>query len=348
MLSTVASTYDSSPLMGCFLIAVGLRPDDTALQQQRERDMANAVQAVQVAQAASEGWWGVPWIIWSGLISAAVASGVAAFTMKASSKNSLRLLATQHTRDDAEAERQRKHDAKQKDEDRKGAIRMEVYVKAIEATHALLGFIGGLPERPLGEDDSEGFQIFLKANANIWLVADAEAAHMSRDLAGDFAEVYFHQLKTSYPLRQALEPVRQRKDEIDFAKGEVRRLGLQLTDARARRAPSDEQGNLNNLVVEKGEYVKALELSQQQALREIAPRRLEAFAATFGQIRGVQRALVKLVSALRAELNLARDDNEFMEQLKDMERRAWAAVNKVYGIDPPGPMPETVDKVHAV
>jgi hypothetical protein len=39
------------------------------------------------------------------------------------------------------------------------------------------------------------------------------------------------------------------------------------------------------------------------------------------------------------------DDDEFMEQLKDMERRAWAAVNKAYGIDPPGPMPEIVEPV---
>ena len=171
---------------------------------------------------------------------------------------------------------------------------------------------------------------------------------MSRDLAGDFAEVYFHELKISYPIRQALEPELQRKDEIVFARDEVRHLGSQLTDARARRAPPDGQGKLNDLAVEMGEYVKALELSQQQALQEIAPTRREAFVATFGQLRGVQRALVKLVSALRAELNLARDDNEFMEQLKDMERRAWAAVNKVYGIDPPRPMPETVDKVQAV
>jgi len=63
MPGTVASTYDSSPLTGGVLIAVGLRPDDTAPQQNRERDMANAVQAVQVAQAVSEGWWDVPWII---------------------------------------------------------------------------------------------------------------------------------------------------------------------------------------------------------------------------------------------------------------------------------------------
>lgn len=57
----------------------------------------------------------------------------------------------------------------------------------------------------------------------------------------------------------------------------------------------------------------------------------------------IQRALVKLMSALRGELNLPRDDDEFMEQLKDMERRAWAAVNKAYRINPPTPMPEITE-----
>ena len=311
--------------------------------------MANAVQAVQVAQAAYEGWWGVPWIIWSGLISAAVASGVAAFTTKASSKSSLRLLAAQHTYDEAEASLQREHNAQQKDKDRKGAIRREVYIKAIEATYKLLAFIGGLPERPVGGDDSEDFQAFLKANANIWLVAEKEAAYMSRDLASDFAEFYSHELRISFPIRQALEAGRQRKNEIVFARGEIHRLNSQLTDARARRAPLDEQGKLNDLAVEKEEYVKALELSQQQLLEDIAPTRRKAFLATFERLCGVNCALVKLVSALRAELDLDGDEAKFMEQLKDMERRAWAAVNKAWEIDMPmpGPEPEPVVEVQA-
>ena len=305
--------------------------------------MATAVQAVQVV---SVGWLDVPWIIWSGLISAVVASGVAAFTTWASNKNSLRLLAKQHARDDEEANRQRQHDAKQKDEDRKGTIRREVYAEAIEETHALLGYIGGLADRPLNAgNDVDGLQSFLKANAKLWLVADAEAAHLSRDLASDFAEVFLHARTTSYPIRKAMEPVRRRREEIEFVESEARRLVSQLTDAKAKNAGQEEQEKLSALAVDANEYVKALELVQQQAMDVIAPMRMEAFKATFGRLRSVQRALVKLVSALRGELNLPRDDAEFMEQLKDMERRAWATVNKAYGIDPPGPMPEIVEPV---
>lgn len=300
--------------------------------------------ATAAVQAVSAGWLDVPWIIWSGLISSLVASGVAAFTIRASSKNSLRLLAKQHEHNDAQANRQRDHDAKQKDEDRKATIRREIYTKAVEETHALLGYIGGLPDRPLNAgNDADGFQSFLKANAKIWLVADAEAAHLSRDLASDLAEVFFHEMAASNPIRVAMEPIRRRREEIVFAEGEARRLASQFTDAKARNAGVEDQTKLGDLLVEAQEYVKALELTQQQAMGDTVQMRMQTFQTTFGKLRPVQRAIVKLVSALREELNLPRDDDEFMEQLHDMEVRAWKAVNSAYGIDPPRPMPEIIE-----
>ena len=303
-----------------------------------------ATVTLQAVQAVSAGWLGVPWIIWSGLISALVASGVAAFTIRASSENSLRLLAKQQEHNDVQANRQREHDAKQKDEDRKATNRREIYSKAVEETHALLGYIGGLPDRPLNAgNDADGFQSFLKSNAKIWLVADAEAAHLSRDLASDFAEVLFHEMTASYPIRIAMEPIRRRRETIAFAEGEARRLICQLTDAKARSASSEDQTKIGDLVVEANEYVKALELTQQQAMSDIAQMRKETFQTTFGKLRPVQRAIVKMVSALREELNLPRDDDEFMEQLMDMERRAWKAINSAYGIDPPWPMPDIIE-----
>ena len=209
--------------------------------------MATAGQAVQVV---SGGWLDVPWIIWSGLISAVVASGVVAFTTRASSKNSLRLLAKQHARGgDEEANRQRQHDAKQKDEDRKGAIRREVYARAVEETHALLGYIGPVGQPLNAGNDADGFQSFLKTNAKIWLVAGAEAAHLSRDLAGDFAEVFLHEMATFYPIRKATEPVRRRREEIVFAEGAARRLISRLTNAKARNADLEEQEKLGDLAV---------------------------------------------------------------------------------------------------
>ncbi|MCW5255839.1 hypothetical protein D5038_05565 [Verminephrobacter aporrectodeae subsp. tuberculatae] len=305
--------------------------------------METAVQTVQ-------GWLGVPWNIWPGLISTVinifVVPGAVILTAWLSNKHSLDLLEKQHARDNEEANQQRKHDAKQKDEDRKGIIRREVYTSAVEEACALLRYIGDLPDRPLNAgNDADGLQSFLKANAKIWLVADAEAAHLSQDLAGEFTVLFLHQVLTSDPIRISMELVRRSKEEIAFAEGEARRLASQLIDARARNAGQEEQKKLLALREEINKYVKELELAQQQDLRTILPLRMEAFTATFGRLRSVQRTLTKLVSALREELNLPPDEDEFMEQFKDMEQGAWAVVNKAHGIDPPGPMPEIFEPV---
>ncbi|MCW5220196.1 hypothetical protein D5041_10575 [Verminephrobacter aporrectodeae subsp. tuberculatae] len=255
----------------------------------------------------------------------------------------MKLLKTQHDRDNDEANRQREHDAKQKDEDRKGIIRREVYASAVEEAYALLGYIGGLPDRPLNAgNDGDGLQSFLKANAKIWLVADAEAAHLSQDLAGDFSELFFHQALASHPIRKLKESVRRREEAI--AKSEDRRLDSQLADARARNAGLEEQKKLIALKKETDEHVKALELAQQQDRDAIASLYKEVLTAFLDRQGPVQHTLTKLISALREELNLLRDDDKFMERDKDTEQRMRAML-KAHGIDLPGPMPEIVEPV---
>jgi hypothetical protein len=52
----------------------------------------------------------------------------------------------------------------------------------------------------------------------------------------------------------------------------------------------------------------------------------------FDDMRAVQRTIVKLVSSLRKELQLPPDEEQFLAQLADMERRALAALNRAYGV----------------
>jgi hypothetical protein len=311
--------------------------------------MAGAVQAVQAAQAASEGWLSMPWIIWAGVLSAGVASFASWLTSKASAANSLEMLRKQHAHDLSEASRQREHDAKQKDEDRKGAIRREVYTEAVERAHGLLASIGGLPQRAVEiTDDGDALQAFLKANAKIWLVAEAEAAHLSRDLATEFSELFLHALAASMPARHAMEPVRTLARQVEHDDSELLRLQRQYNDARNKNAPQVEQEHLADMLSEAHGWLEELKRNKGEKHAEAAPALFKAFEATFGEMRAVQRLLCKLVSALRAELNLPRDDDEFLAQLREMERRAWVAMNQAIGNSPPVAMPEIVEKVNAV
>lgn len=287
--------------------------------------------AVGIAvQAASEGWLGAPWTFWVGLVGSGITALVAITTLVLSNRASLRRQADQLG-----------HDALQKSEDRKLAIRREVYLEAVEAAHALLGAIGGLCQRGLDtSSDGDAHQAFLKANAKVWLVADSEAAHLSRDLATEFSQLFLHALAASMPARHALEPARLRAKDIERSEAEVTRLLQKLNDAIAAGASPLEKERLTALLVEANDLVRLFKADQAKVRAAAAPLAFEAFTATWGELRAVQRSLCAMVSALRSELGLPGNDKRFLAQLDDMEKRAWAAVNQAFGIDPPGAMPD--------
>jgi hypothetical protein len=111
----------------------------------------------------------VPDVIWSAAIGAVLASGISFFGVRSANASSLARLHVQHVNDAAEADKQRAHDAEQKDEDRKAAIRREVYTKAIEEAHTLIGAIAGFPDRPFADrmKDAEVLQGFLRAMSKV-------------------------------------------------------------------------------------------------------------------------------------------------------------------------------------
>jgi hypothetical protein len=105
----------------------------------------------------------------------------------------------------AEKTRQLLFDEAQKNEDRKAAIRREVYLKAIEEATAVFGAIGGLADKPFGEsNDSDALQGFLKANAKVWLVADSEATRLSRELQSLMSIAFLEGMREAMPIRQKM------------------------------------------------------------------------------------------------------------------------------------------------
>lgn len=275
--------------------------------------VSHAAQVVLQAasDAAASGWFGAPWAFWSGLIGSAITASVAIVTLVLSNRLNLKRQGEQL-----------KHDADQKREDRKLSIRREVYLSAVEQALALLGAIGGLTQRGIDTaSDSEPLQSFLKATAKIWLVADPEAAHLSRDITSQFSRLFLNSIAASVPARYAMEPVRLLAKEIGHEESEAIRLRMQYLDAMARNATQGELERLGELVRQNQKWIEELKRQQQEARANAIPIAFEAFRATFGKLRSVQRTLCTMVSALRFELNLPRDEEEFMAQLHDMEHR---------------------------
>ena len=290
--------------------------------------------AQAVSQAASDsavnGWFGAPWAFWSGLIGSGITASVAVVTLVLSNRLNLKRQGEQLT-----------HDAEQKREDRKLSIRREVYLSAVEEALALLGAIGGLTQRGIDTtSDSEPLQSFLKATAKIWLVADPVAAHLSRDITTQFSRFFLNSVAASMPARYAMEPVRLREKDIQHWESEAIRFQMQCLDAIGRNAPQEERDRLAELVRTNLTWIEDLKRQKQEATASAMPIVFEAFRATFGELRSVQRGLCKVVSSLRSELDLPPDEEEFLAQLRDMEQEAWKAINKAFRNSPPTPMPE--------
>lgn len=302
--------------------------------------MPSALMPTAVSAPAAASWLSsVPAIVWSGVIGALVAALVSFFTTWLSNRASLQRLREQHQRDDRQAAAQREHDAKQKNEDRKAAIRREIYGQVIADLHALLGAASALMSRPLlAEGDVEPMQVFLKSNAKVWLVADAPAARLSRELASTISEYFLACLAAAMPVRRALEPVRQIDRRIAHAEEDLRAVDVEARQAVAER----DNARLQALGASRDWISKSLDTmrsERQTAVMATMPMRLACFESTFEKLGEVQQMMVRMVSALRAELHLEPDEEEFLRLLVDMKQRAWDAVHRAFQ-----PPPTLVDE----
>lgn len=271
-------------------------------------------------------------IIWSGVLGATIAAVVSLCGVLAANKSSLERLQKQHQHDAAEAVAQREHDAKQKDEDRKAAIRREVYTKGVEEAHAVLAAIGGMPDRPLSKaaEDVDALQQFLKANAKVWLVAESKAAHLSRDLTSLMSELYLKTLQASYPLRVAMESVRELERRLAHAESELRRIEAKLIELKETGANFEERDRVAMSLQDTSNWIGTLKSERDREMSLLRPSRMKHAKELFGDMRRVQEQIVLLVCSLRNELSLPADEDRFLSQLADMEQRAMAVINRAF------------------
>lgn len=270
-------------------------------------------------------------VFWSALIAALVSiAGVVA-----ANRSSMARLLVQHENDQKEAALQRSHDATQKAEDRKAAIRRQVYTDAVEQAHAVLGAIGSLPARPLdfgGVSDVEPLHAFLKANAKVWLVAESDAALLSRELTGQMAELYSKAIVSAHPLRVEFQKILDINVRLAHGEDETRRIDIKIAELKEANADFLTRQAAANSWKEAHDWIAELKNSRQHVFDSMMPARIEHTNRLFDDMKNVQTTLVRLVSALRKELHLAAYENQFLLQLEDMEKRGRAMFNRSAGL----------------
>lgn len=265
---------------------------------------------------------------------ALIAGLISYFGVVAANKSSLARLRVQHENDRQEAALQRAHDAKQKEEDRKAAIRRQVYIDAVEEAHALLAAIGSLTVRPLdfsGVGDVEPLQKFLKANAKVWLVAESEAALLSRELTSQLSELYMKALASAQPSRIKFQEILDVNASLVSAEADVRRIETKISELKEANAELPAQDAASESWKKAQEWISALKASRQQAFDAMMPGRIAHTTQLFEDLHTVQRTLVRVVSSLRREIHLSANEEEFLLQLHDMERRAKAVIERAVG-----------------
>ena len=276
----------------------------------------------------------IPAVIWSGAIGAAIAAGVSYFGVRSANKSSLDRLHAQHEHDVAEAAKQREHDAKQKDEDRKAAIRREVYTKAAEETHALYGAIGGFPDRPLAAraTDTEPLQAFLRALAKVWLVAEADSAHLSREFVSDMSELFLNAHAGAFPIRIVLGPLPDLDKKIEHAEKEFSRITTWMNELHESDASEQTKTLANESWTRNNRFLDVLRAEKDRLIQSVKDQRFKHFKEVFEVMSPVQMKMVRLISLLRKELHLPADEEAFLAQHAEAQRRAWAMVCRAYGV----------------
>jgi hypothetical protein len=275
----------------------------------------------------------IPAVIWSGGIGALIAASVSLLGVWSANKSSLDRLRAQHIHDAKEAAKQRDHDAQQKEADRKAAIRREIYTKAAEEAHAVFGAVGGLPERPLSTQasDTEPLHLFLRAFAKVWLVAEADTAHLSREFVADMSELFLKALAIASPIRVALAPLLDLDKQIVHTEGELARITTSLNELRESSACAQAQLAASDSWTRNQELVMALRLEKSRLLQGVRDQRFAYVTDIFNLMSPVQRKMVSLISMLRGELNLPPDEGVFLAQHIEAQGRAWALVCNVFG-----------------
>jgi len=259
------------------------------------------------------------------MVGALIAGLISYIGVRAANGGSLARLHVQHENDRQEAALLRVHDAKQKEEDRKAAIRRQVYIDAVEEAHAFLATIGGLTVRPLdfsGVSDVEPLQKFLKANAKVWLVAESDAALLSRELTGQIAELYTKALASAHPSRVEFQKILDINARLVSAEAEEHRIDIKIAELKEAKAELSVQAAATESWKSAIEWISSLKASRQHVLNVMTPGRVAHTQRLFEDMQTVQRTLVRLVSSLRKEIHLSPNEDEFLIQLDEMEKRA--------------------------
>jgi len=226
--------------------------------------------------------------------------------------------------------RQHTHDAKQKVEDRKAAIRREVYPKIVDDIHALHKHFGELQHLPFGDGEGEQFQQMLQSTGKLWVIAEYETTVLSRQYVNILSESYVQILTHSVPVRRAVAHIVELKRELEIAQEKMRVAQQNMNRAEVEYAAGVDVNSLTTDLVRAEDHEFNVRKEHEAAFQETAPKRMDFMRLVFSEMEKSADTFVRLICALRKEIGLESDEAQFMTLMKEQQKRADISFDKMF------------------
>jgi len=250
----------------------------------------------------------IPDVIWSGVIASLLTlSGV----MLSNWSNTKRLrLQLQH--ESAEGAKQRKAD-----------LRKEVYLRAAEELVKANAYLASLPQADLAKMNAgEGMQGFFSAAAKLQMISEPTTSLLVSDLVGTYSELLLKALAKVQPIQSLQTKIAIRDEHYNRAQSEVSRVLAAMT--QFNETASRDQAVFDALS-------RSFEFQQEQATKFAAERdelwkqrnalHLAFTKELIGEMKVVGEQGVHVLVAIRRELDVGGDVDQFLEQMEKQWQR---------------------------
>lgn len=259
----------------------------------------------------------IPDVVWSGVIASALTlSGV--FLSNWSNTSRLKL--------------QLEHESTENEKDRRAELRTEVYLQAAQELTKANSYLASLAQVDLSKTNpAEGLKDFFAIAAKLQLIAEAKTSFQIGDLVALYGELLIKSIVRLTPIQDLKTHIAIKNDHYGRCQAEISRILAAMTQY-------NESAQHNEAVFVA--LQRSFELQQNQALK-VGEERDDLLAQhsshclnftkeLIAELKQVAELQVPLMVALRRELELDGDANEFAEQMEKIRIRMEAQLDAAF------------------
>lgn len=227
--------------------------------------------------------------------------------------------------------KQLSHDSDEKEKERINSLRRDVYLKAAEELAKISDYLAKIPQiDPAKENVGGGLSEFFAVAAKLQLVSQPNTSQLAGELVVRYSEILLGLLAKASPIHDLNVDIKIASDFYDRNQAEVTRVLAEMARlnesgqpdpirfAALERSFESAQGAANQLAEEQAKSYER----RGAAMRDYTK-------ALFSEIRTIGVLQLRLVAAIRGELNLSTDIGEYEARLQSNLERVDESVRNL-------------------